>query len=293
MPSHTFTRVGAWQESIDTNLASAAAARKDNAAYEELHALDYQTYAYLQTGQDAAARKTRDSIAAIGARIQVNAPGAVAPPPAGFYALAAIPARYALERNAWKEAAGLTPQETPFAYADAVTHFARAIGLARSGSPAAAQKDIEKLSALRDALQKANDPYWPEQVDIQRQNAMAWMALAEGRQDEALKLQRQAADREDATEKSAVSPGPIKPARELLGEMLLEIKRPAEALKEFETTMTKEPNRFLGLYGAARAAEAAGDRRKARGYYVKLLEIAKRADTPGRSELRTARESSK
>jgi hypothetical protein len=293
MPSHTFTRVGAWQESIDTNLASAAAARKDNAASEELHALDYQAYAYLQTAQDAAARRTLEAIGAIGARIQLNAPGAAAPPPAGYYALAAIPARVALERNAWKEAAALTPRETPFAYADAVTHFARAIGLARSGNPAAAQKDVEKLAALRDALRKANDPYWPEQVDIQRQNAMAWIALAEGRQSEALTLQREAADREDATEKSAVSPGPIKPARELLGEMLLELKRPAEALKEFETTMTKEPNRFLGLYGAARAAEGTGDRQKARGYYVKLVEIAQRADKTGRAELEAARKAAR
>jgi hypothetical protein len=288
MPSHTFTRVGAWQESIDTNLASAAAARKDNAPSEELHALDYQVYAYLQTGQDGAAKKSLESIAAIGAKIQINAPGAAAPPPAGFYALAAIPARYALERNMWKEAAALAPRETPFAYADAVTHFARALGLARSGSPAAAGKDVEKLAALRDALQKANDAYWTGQVDIQRRIALAWMALAEGRQNEALTMLREAADMEDATDKSAVSPGPIKPARELLGEMLMELKRPADALKEFEATMKKEPNRFASLYGGARAADGAGDRQKARSYYARLVEICKRGDKPGRAELQAA-----
>ena len=288
MPSHTFTRVGAWQESIETNRASADAARRDNAASEELHALDYQVYAYLQTAQDLAARKSLDEIAAIGARIQINAPGAAAPPLAGFYALAAIPARYALERNAWRDAAALTPRETPFANADAVTHFARALGAARGGNPAEAAKDVEKLVSLRDALQKANDAYWAGQVEIQRLVATAWIALAEGRQDEALALLRKAADTEDATEKSAVSPGPIKPARELLGEMLLELKRPAEALTEFEATMKKEPNRFRGVHGAAQAAEALGDRQKARTYFARLVEITQRADKPGRAELQAA-----
>ena len=288
MPSHTFTRVGAWQESIETNRASADAARRDNAASEELHALDYQVYAYLQTAQDLAARKSMAEIAAIGARIQMNAPGAAAPPLAGFYALAAIPARYALERNAWRDAAALTPSETPFANADAVTHFARALGAARGGNPAEAAKDVEKLASLRDALQKANDAYWAGQVEIQRLVATAWIALAEGRQDEALALLRKAADTEDATEKSAVSPGPIKPARELLGEMLLELKRPAEALTEFEATMKKEPNRFRGVHGAAQAADALGDRQKARTYFASLVEITQRADKPGRAELQAA-----
>jgi tetratricopeptide (TPR) repeat protein len=288
MPSHSFTRVGAWQDSIDTNIASAAAARKDNAPSEELHALDYQVYAYLQTAQDAAARKSLNEIAAIGSRIQMNAPGAAAPPPAGFYALAAIPARYALERGAWKEAAALTPRETAFPYADAITHFARALGLARTGNPAAAAKDVDKLVALRDALQKANDAYWTGQVDIQRRIALAWIALAEGRQTEALAMLREASDMEDATDKSAISPGPIKPARELLGEMLMDLKRPAEALKEFEATMKKEPNRFSSLYGAARAAQGAGDRQKARTYFARLVEICQRGDKPGRPELQEA-----
>ena len=288
MPSHTFTRVGAWQESIDTNIASAAAARRDNATSEELHAMDYMVYAYLQTAQDNAAKKSVDEIAAIGSRIQMNAAGAAAPPPAGYYAWAAMPARYTLERNAWKEAAALTPRETTFPYADAITHFARALGAARAGNPAAAAQDVAKLVTLRDALQKANDTYWTGQVDIQRRIASAWIALAEGRQNEALSSLREAADLEDLTEKSPVSPGPIKPARELLGEMLMELKRPAEALKEFEATMAKEPNRFRGVYGAARAAEDAGDHRKARTYSAKLIEISARADKPGRPELHEA-----
>jgi len=291
MPSHTFTRVGFWQESIDTNLAPAAAARKDNAVSEELHALDYQAYAYLQTAQDAAARRTVDAIAALGAKIQTAGAGNAAPPPAGYYALAAIPARYALERAAWTEAAALTPRQTPFAWADAVTHFARAIGAARSGSAAAAREDIARLASLRDALQKANDAYWAEQVEIQQRAATAWARLVEGQQAEALALMREAADREDATEKAAVTPGPIKPARELLGEMLLQLDRPAEALVEFETTLKKEPSRFRATYGAARAAEGAGQRRKASAYYATLLQITARADQPGRKELAEARKS--
>jgi hypothetical protein len=289
MPSHTFTRVGSWQESIDTNIASAIAARKDGAASEELHALDYQVYAYLQTAQDAAARKSMDEISSIGDRIQVNAPGAAAPAPAGFFALAAIPARYALERDAWAEAARLTPRESPFPWTEAITYFARAIGAARTKDTAAAQADVEKLATLRDGLRKAKDAYWSEQVEIQRQAAAAWVALAQGRTDEALTLAREAADIEDATEKSAVTPGPIKPARELLGDMLLELRRPADALREFETAMKKEPNRFRTLYGAARAAEATGDRRKARDYSRALMEICQRADKPGRTELQQMR----
>ena len=288
MPSHTFTRVGAWQESIDTNIASAAAARRDNATSEELHAMDYMVYAYLQTAQDAAAKTSMDEIDAIGSRIQMNAAGAAAPPSAGYYAWAAIPARYTLERNAWREAAALTPRETAFPYADAITHFARALGAARSGNPAAAAQDVAKLVTLRDALQKASDTYWAGQVDIQWRVASAWIAFAEGRQAEAVSSLHEAADLEDLTDKSAISPGPIKPARELLGEMLMELKRPAEALKEFEATIAKEPNRFRGVYGAARAAEEAGEHRKARTYSTKLIEISGRADKPGRPELHEA-----
>ena len=289
MPSHTFTRLGYWQESIESNIASAEAARKDGAATEELHALDYQVYAYLQTAQDQAAREVLDAVPSIASRIVMSGPGVAAPPPAGIFAAAAIPARFTIERNGWADAAALVPRESPFPWADAVTYFARGLGAARNGNSAAAVKDVEKLTALRDALEQAKDAYWSEQVEIQRHVTLAWIAFAEGRKDEALVMMREAADMEDATEKSAVTPGPIKPARELLGEMLLEAGRPADALTEFELTVTKEPNRFRGIHGAARAAMLAGDPAKAETYYAKLLEICERADQPGRPELEEAR----
>jgi hypothetical protein len=289
MPSHTFTRVGLWEESIEANRASAAAARKDAAAAEELHALDYQTYAYLQTAQDAAARRTVELAPSLAGKIEGGGAGNAAPPPAGYYALAAIPARYALEREAWSEAAALTPRPSAYAWADAVTHFARALGAARSGNPAAARADVERLAALRDSLQQAKDPEWTTQVEVQRRGAAAWVALAEQRQAEALTLMREAADMEDATEKAPVTPGPIKPARELLAEMLLQIGRPKEALAEFEAALKKEPNRFRTTYGAARAADAAGDRQQAAAHYASLLRICARADPSARKELLEAR----
>jgi hypothetical protein len=287
MPSHTFTRLGLWQDSIDTNLKSAAAAHRDpGAASEELHALDYQVYAYLQTAQDAAARSALDLVKPLGEQIPNAGVGNAAPPSAGYYAVAAIPARYALERAAWDEAAALVPPATPFAFADAVTHFARALGAARLTRVDAARQDVEKLAGLRDTLKTAHDAYWAEQVEIQRLGAAAWVALADGQQLEALRLMRESADREDATEKAALTPGPIKPARELLGEMLLQLKQPAAALAAFEATLTKEPNRFRAVYGAARAASAAGQRARAATYDATLRRICTNADRPGRPELR-------
>ncbi len=293
MPSHTFTRLGLWSDSIDANRASAAAAEKDGAAAEQLHALDYQMYAYLQTGQDAAAQRTLGIAPSIGPRIASSSAGNAAPPTAGYYALMAIPARYALERAAWNEAAALVATETPFAWATAVTHFARALGAARTGQLDAARQDVERLAALRDTLQAAKDAYWTEQVDIQRLGAAAWVSLAAGQQAEALAMMQEAATREDATEKAAVTPGPIKPARELLGEMLLQMNRPAEALVAFEVTLKKEPNRFRAEYGAAKAAAAAGNRASASAHYAALLQITKGADQPGRSELAEARKASR
>ncbi|HSD68308.1 MAG TPA: hypothetical protein VLB07_02090, partial [Woeseiaceae bacterium] len=293
MPSHTFTRVGLWQESIETNIASAAAARKDNAPSEELHALDYQTYAYLQTAQDEAASVVLQQIPAIGARIQANAAGAAAPAPAGWYALAALPARFALERNAWGEAAKLTPQPSQFPWVEAVTYFARALGAARIGDAAAGAIDVDRLNQLAATLKERGDMYWAGQVEIQAKAAAAWTAFAEGRKDEALAAMREAVALEDGTEKSAISPGPIKPARELLGEMLLEMGRPAEALAEFEATMHKEPNRFRGVYGAAVAAERSADREKAKAYYTQLLKICEHGDARGRPELAAARDATR
>ncbi len=289
MPSHTFTRVGLWQESIESNIASATAAHKDQASSEELHALDYQTYAYLQTAQDQAAKNVLTKIPAIGVQIQADAAGGAAPAPAGWYALAAIPARYALERNAWAEAANLAPQESRFPWIDAVTYFARALGAARNGDPVAAAKDVEKLNALAAILKAGGDMYWGGQVEIQAKGAAAWVAFADGKKNEALMTMREAVSLEDMTEKSAISPGPIKPARELLGEMLLELGEPAAALVEFEATMKKEPNRFRGVYGAAVAAERSADEVKARTYYTQLLKICEHGDSDARAELAAAR----
>jgi hypothetical protein len=289
MPSHTFTRVGYWQESIDTNIASAASAKRAGATAEELHASDYQAYAYLQTAQDRAAKRLLDALPEIASRFDPASTGAAAPPAAGFFALAAIPARYALERGAWADAAKLEARSSPFPYTEAMTYFARALGAARLGDPVTARAAVDALQPIPGRLTEAGESYWAEQVEIQQRAASAWLALAEGRKSEALAAMRAAAEREDATEKSAVSPGPLAPARELLGEMLLETGQPALALNEFEATIRKEPNRFRALAGAARAAAALGDRVRARKYSAQLLTVCARADKPGRPELVEAR----
>jgi hypothetical protein len=289
MPSHTFTRVGSWKESIETNRRSAEAARKEKATAEELHAMDYQTYAYLQIAKDRDAQRMTDEARTAVAQLDANSAGAAAPGVAGVYAAAAIPARYALERGAWSDAAALTVRQTTFPYTDAITHFARAVGAARSGNPAAAASDIERLAALRDSLKTMQDAYWAEQVDIQRQIATAWVTFAAGDETRGIELLRAAATAEDATDKSAVSPGPLAPARELLGYMLLEAGRAKEALVEFEATIKKEPNRFRGLYGGARAAETAGNSTRARALYKQLLQVASEPDTE-RAELQHARQ---
>jgi tetratricopeptide (TPR) repeat protein len=289
MPSHTFTRLGYWQESIDTNTASEAVARRDGSTAEELHAMDYQTYAYLQTAQDHHARRMLDALPEVAARFDPNAVGSAAPGSAGIFALAAIPARYALERGAWAEAARLEPHPSRFPYAEALTYFARAIGAARIGDAATVRASIEALQKIQDQLLQAKEGYWAGQTEIQRRSASAWLAFTERRETDALAQMRAAATLEDRTEKSAVTPGPLAPARELLGEMLLEFKQPAEARKEFESTLKKEPNRFRAVYGAARAALLMGDHAAARHYYDQLLKICERADTPGRPELVAAR----
>jgi hypothetical protein len=279
MPSHTFTRVGSWKESIDTNRKSAEAARQSNGAGEELHALDYQTYAYLQIGQDTAAKAVVD---------HANEVARATTGPANSFAIAAIPARYALERGNWADAAALTPSPAMTPYTEAITHFARALGAARSGNPAAATADIERLAALRDKEKELKDAYWTEQIDIQRRVALAWQAFAMGNKDEGVALLSAAADAEDLTDKSAVSPGPLAPARELYGYMLLDAGKANAAMVAFELTMKKEPNRFRGIYGGARAAETLGNRATATAYYKKLLDVAKEADTQ-RPELQHAK----
>jgi Tfp pilus assembly protein PilF len=290
MPSHTFTRTGAWQESIDTNVAAVAAARRERQTGEELHASDYQMYAYLQTAQDAAARRLLDTLPEIASRFdpRVVISGA-AGPPAGYFAMAAIPARYALERRDWKQAAQLTPRDTPFPYTDAITWLARGIGAARLGDVASARQAAAALDRIRGRLVEAGESYWAQQVDIQGREVMAWAALGEGNTEDALRHMRSAAELEDGTDKSAVTPGPLAPARELLGEMLLETNDPAQALDQFEATLKREPKRFHALYGAARAAQLSGKPDVSRTYYRELVQICERGDTPGRQELAEAR----
>jgi tetratricopeptide (TPR) repeat protein len=289
MPSHTFTRVGAWRESVETNIASAAAATRDGTFGETLHAMDYQVYAYLQLGQDAAARRLTEEAPRVLARLDVNAMGGAAAGFAGLYAAAAIPARYAMERGAWREAAALSTTSTAYAWVDSVRRFARAMGAARSGNTDAARADVAELKALTEKLVAMKDADWAEKTRIQYEIASAWIAFADRRQNEALEQLRKAADAEDATDKSAISPGPLAPARELLGEMLLAMNRPGDALKEFEATLKKEPNRFRATYYAAKSSALSGNNLKAQEHYRRLVEMCATGDAPGREELEEAR----
>src|SRR6266568_2319076 len=281
MPTHIFTRVGYWKESIASNTVSARAAKAEKESADQLHAMDYLVYAYLQLGQDAKAREVIDEMNAV-TGVNPN----VLPGP---YALAASPARYTIERGDWKGAAELQVRPTPLAHVEAMTHFARALGAARSGHPEAAKADIARLAELRDKLQEAKDAYWSEQVDIQRQVASAWVLHAEGKHEDALKAMSAAADAEDKTEKHPVTPGVPEPARELYGIMLLERGMAREAGAAFEATIKKEPNRFNAIAGAAKAAERLGDKAKAKDYYQKLAALASNADTD-RPDLVAARE---
>jgi hypothetical protein len=286
MPSHTFTRTGYWRESIDSNIAAAAAARREGQTAEELHASDYEIYAYLQTGQDEAAGRIVSSLREIASRFDPKAViSGAGGPAAGYFALAAIPARYALERQDWKQAVQLALRETPFPYADAMTWLARGLGAARLGQVAKANESAMALQQIRDRLSKANENYWALQVEIQERAVEAWAALAAGRKEEALRQMKSAAELEDGTEKSAVTPGPLAPARELLGEMLLEMNEPTQALAQFESTLKKEPGRFRALSGAAHAAQLSGNRDTSQRYFRELLKVCDHADKPGRPEL--------
>ena len=286
MPSHTFTRTGYWQDSIDSNIAAAAAARREGQTAEELHASDYEIYAYLQTGQDEAARRIVDSLPEIASRFDPKAViSGAGSPSTGYFALAAIPARYALERREWKQAAQLTQLETPFPHTEAMTWFARGLGAGQLGQAQAARESVAALKQIRERLLKAGENYWAQQVEIEELEVGAWAALAEGKKEEALRQMKSAAGLEDGTEKSAVTPGPLAPARELLGEMLLEMKEPAQALEQFEATLTKEPGRLRALYGAGRAAQLSGRREASQKYFGELLKVCGRADKPGRAEI--------
>jgi hypothetical protein len=286
MPSHTFTRTGYWQDSIDSNIAAAAAARREGQTAEELHASDYEIYAYLQTGQDEAARRIVDSLPEIASRFDPKAViSGAGSPSTGYFALAAIPARYVLERREWKQAAQLTQLETPFPHTEAMTWFARGLGAGQLGQAQAARESVAALKQIRERLLKAGENYWAQQVEIQELAVGAWAALAEGKKEEALRQMKSAAGLEDGTEKSAVTPGPLAPARELLGEMLLEMKEPALALEQFEATLTKEPGRLRALYGAGRAAQLSGRREASQKYFGELLKVCGHADKPGRAEI--------
>jgi tetratricopeptide (TPR) repeat protein len=279
MPSHIFTRVGAWEASVATNRRSAAASRAEKEPNGGLHATDYMVYAYMQLARDNDASQAWQDARRL-TDINPNNPTIA-------YALAAMPARIALERGMWKEAAQLEPRSSKVSYTDAMTYFARSLGSARSGEPDAADKGAQELARIANGLKAAKNDYWATEVEVQRLSAAAWTDYAKGNRDEALTLMRSAADLEDKSEKHAVTPGRLVPARELLGEMLLELKRPAEALREFEESQKHDPNRFRGLYGAAQAAAQSGDVAKAKRYFTQLVDLAGKGDA--RSELEQAK----
>lgn len=274
MPSHIFTRLGLWQESIGSNLDSAKAAKAGSA--EELHALDYLMYAYLQQGQDTKAKALAERVRAMS---QADESFAAA------YALAAIPARYALERRDFALAARLAPHPATFPWArfrqsEATTHFARAIGLARTGNVAEAQKAVDQLATIRQALADAKDAYWADQVEIQRRAAAAEVAWAEKKHQEALTLLRTAAELEAATEKHPVTPGAVFPARELYAERLLHLSQAeaSMALKEYEGSLAASPNRFNAVYGAAQLVDPAENAQTAAKYYETLGSLVAASD---------------
>src|SRR5450631_389204 len=294
MPSHIYSTLGMWQEAISSDRAAddetiaytarvnpqaAADPAKNPARY---HFLDFLTNAYLQLGQDQQAKRivdARDSLAEYPAGFRYS----------GHTAFAAIPVRYAFERAAWVEAAALAIPKTPFAQAEAIAWFGRAIGAARSGDMTKAREAIERLRVLKDRLAQANDAYWTEQVLIQEQAAGGWVALAEGRKADAIVAMRQAADLEDRSGKHVAMENRLSPIRELLGELLLEADEPAQALREFEASLRNSPNRYRSFAGAAKAAERVGDRGQAKSYYEKLLILAAGANG-GRPDLTAAKQ---
>ena len=280
MPSHIFTRVGYWKESIAANLASVRAAKADKEIGDQLHGQDYLVYAYLQLGEDSKAHAVIDEIEAM-AQPDADAFGAA-------FARAASPARYMVERGDWKGAANLEVKPSKFPHVMAVSYFARALGAAHSGQADAARADIARLVELRDKLREAKNGYWATQVDVQQQIANAWVLYADGKYDEALKAMSVASDAEGNTEKSPVTPGPLAPARELYGFMLLDRGMAKEAVAAFEATTAKEPNRYNGYVGLAKSAQALGDTASAKALYEKLVALAADAD-PERPTLAAAR----
>src|SRR5438105_4248780 len=293
MPSHIFTRLGMWEESIAANRSSADASRayaamrhRDATEAEELHALDYMAYSYLQEGQDNKAKKIVDFTATVrktNPELEFSA----------AYALAAIPSRYALERNAWADAATLPVPELPhwssFPSFEGLIEYSHALGQAHTGDVEGACKAIDRMKQLRDSSTDSGLDYFNKHLDLQIQAASAWVTYSEGKKDEAVNLLRRAADAEDILGKHPVSPGALVPAREQLGDMLLKLNRPKEAQREFEAALKIYPGRFRGLYGAAHAAEQSGEKEKADHYYARLIEQTAKADG-SRNELAQLRE---
>ena len=293
MPSHIFSRVGLWEELVEGNRASYRVAIGELSektlgvgAYDALHAMDYMVFGHLQQAQDKAAQQIADQVAAIR---KVNVENFVA-----AYAFASIPSRIALEHRDWAQAAALelSPPDlawNKFPQAEAILVFARGLAAARTGDINAARRDLQRLQALKDAMTAAKIGYWAGQADFQIKTVNAWIALAEKRNDEALQSMRAAAEAEEASDKHPVTPGNIVPSRELLAEMLMETGQPAQALAEYERSLKRDANRFRSVYGAARAAEAAGNSGAARDYYAKLQRLTANHDTE-RPELARARE---
>jgi hypothetical protein len=286
MPAHTYSMLGLWAQSVGSNTQSRGLLREQAARLwpgaahpAEPHSLDFMEYALLQMGQEQRAKQVRDDSNAI-KKLGLDSL-------AGNTGLAAVPARFALERLDWKEAATLEPRGSQFPQAEAITYFARALGSARSGDLAGAEREVSKLKELRATLEKANQSYWEGQVEIQMLAASAWIAHAKGQKDEALKFMRAAADLEDASEKHIAMENRLYPMRELLGDLLIEQQEHAQALKEYETANESTPNRLRGIYGAGKAAEGARQPDKARTYFNKLVELTKDADTE-RPEIREA-----
>jgi tetratricopeptide (TPR) repeat protein len=288
MPSHIFTRLGLWQESITSNIASANAAEEQailsgNPAAREpkFHAMDYLVYAYLQTGGDIEAKKLLEILKLTRKDIPEGSASAA-------YAASAIPARYYFERHRWTEGLAIITQKTTYPWTDALIHFARAVGAARADKKVHAQVEINMLAAIRDHLKRDNQGYWADQVEVQRRAAEGWLAHAKGENGPAVQFMRTAADLEDSMEKHPVTPGPILPAREMLAELYMEVRFPKEALASYEAVLATAPNRFNALAGAAHAAEQTKDLKKARSYYEKLLSVAG-TDSP-RPEVKEAKD---
>ena len=283
MPSHIFTRLGKWPDSIDANRESLAAAQDyslrrwgEGVAWDQsLHAMDYLEYAYLQLRQDHAAKQLVDDVNVFREAMPTTLPAA--------YAMAAIPARYAVERRDWPLAANLSlpPAAIPWSsypWTKAMISYARALGAAQTGDVAGARTEIERLQSAHDALAALNK-YWADQIEAQRLAATAMLFHAQGQNEEALAEMTQASELEASMDKHPVTPGSIVPARELLGDLLLQINRPAQALTAYRQTLATDPNRLRSVYGAAKAAASAGDSATARAYYEQLVLLEGHADS--------------